>query len=275
MPEGPEIQRAADKIARVLVGEKLQEVRINWPSIEDYVDTWVGRTIVSIKAKGKALLTELDNGDVLYTHNQLYGRWLTRKTHEEPSSRRSLRIAFRTCKGGAYLYSATDLEVWSKETISDQPYVAKLGPDILDENLTTRRLKKRLTEKAFRNRQLVTLYLDQSFLAGPGNYLRSEILFCAGVHFRTKPRQLEAKQLTRLARETLKISQRAYEQQGVTVEAGLVKKLKAQGLRKRGYRHYVFGREGKDCRICRMDTIVKVRVSGRSVFFCPTCQPEL
>lgn len=274
MPEGPEIQRAADKIARVLEGEMLTHVKINWPALQDYQETWTGRTIVSIRARGKALLTEFDNGDVLYTHNQLYGRWVTRRTHQEPRSNRSLRLAFFTEKGSAYLYSATDLEVWSTDTVSQQPYVAKLGPDILDENLTTRKLKKRLMDKAFRNRQLVTLYLDQHFLAGPGNYLRSEILFCAGVHYRKKPGQLTSEQLTGLARETLKLSQRAYEQQGVTVDSKMVKKLKAQGQKKRGYRHYVFAREGKACRICESDTVVKVRVSGRSVFFCPTCQPE-
>ena len=272
MPEGPEIQRACDKIARVLKREKLEKVEVEWPALEEFEQIWQGATIVDLRARGKALLTFFDTGDILYTHNQLYGRWLTRTTHKRPASSRSLRLAFYTRKGSAFLYSATDLEVLSQEEIPQHKYLSSLGPDILDETLRPARIKKRLLEKRFRNRQLAGLYLDQSFLAGPGNYLRSEILFIAGVHPRLKPSQLSEEQLKRLARTTLLVSRRAYETGGVTTEPKLEKRLKAEGERRRTRRHYVFGREGKLCRVCEQEEVEKVTISSRSVFFCPACQ---
>jgi formamidopyrimidine-DNA glycosylase len=48
---------------------------------------------------------------------------------------------------------------------------------VLDPLLTWRDVSRRLNEPCLRNRSLGSLYLDQGFLAGIGNYLRSEILF--------------------------------------------------------------------------------------------------
>ena len=45
-------------------------------------------------------------------------------------------------------------------------------------------------EPAFRKRSLGSLYLDQRFLAGNGNYLRSEILWAARLNPERKPAAL-------------------------------------------------------------------------------------
>ena len=271
MPEGPEIQIACDKVARVVEGHRLNRVQIPWPALQEYEDIWTGRLVKNMEARGKALLFHFDCGDILYTHNQLYGRWLTRKKPELPKSNRTLRLAFYTDRGGAFLYSATDLEVLSADELKTHPYIGSLGPDILDPQLTRTKLKNRLLHKRFRNRQLASLYLDQSFLAGPGNYLRIEILFCAGVPPRAKPSQLSVAQVKTLADRTLEISNRAYLTKGYTTEPALAEELKRQGEQRRSRRHYVFGRAGKACRLCDY-TIVKVKISSRSVFYCAQCQ---
>lgn len=272
MPEGPEIQIACDKIARVLKGEKVVELSIPWEPLSSYQEQWSGIKITDLKARGKALLTYFETGDILYTHNQLYGRWVVRKNGKEPQSSRTLRLGFRTSKGAAFLYSATDLEVLMENELSTHKYLGALGPDILDPKTTTAKVVKRLQSKSFRNRQLAGLYLDQHFLAGPGNYLRSEILFCSQVHPKRKPSQLSVEALKRLAQTTLKISRRAYKTKGITTEASLEKRLKSEGERRRTRRHYAFGRAGSKCRVCEIATIEKIKVSSRSVFFCPVCQ---
>ena len=151
MPEGPEIQIACDKVARIVVGHPLKRVHIPWPPLSDYETEWTGHTVEKMEARGKALLFHFDCGDVLYTHNQLYGRWLTRRKPEQPKSNRTLRLAFYTEKGAAFLYSATDLEVLMPAELATHPYVGSLGPDILDPALTPAKVKKRLQQKRFRN----------------------------------------------------------------------------------------------------------------------------
>ena len=88
------------------------------------------------------------------------------------------------------LFSASDINILQSEE-EDQFFLQKIGPDILDEGLTWKVVSRRLSDK-FRNRQLASLFLDQSFLAGVGNYLRSEILFDARAN-PLKPKELALK----------------------------------------------------------------------------------
>jgi endonuclease VIII len=274
MPEGPEIRRVADQIGRVLTGYTLVKVKAPYLTVQDFAQQWVGCRVLSVTPRGKALLTRLDNDDIIYSHNQLYGRWLTRKTEKEPSSNRSLRLALVSRGGAAYLYSATDIEVLKEQDIPHHPYLAKLGPDILDPDVTVAKVSKRLAHSSYRGRQLAALLLDQNFMAGPGNYLRSEILFDCGLHPRLRPKDLTVPKRTGLARAILRISKRAYQHAGITTEPKLAKRLKNAGERRRHYRHYVFGRTGLPCRTCSGE-IVREDISSRSVFYCPECQPDL
>ena len=135
-----------------------------------------------------------------------------------------------------------------------------------------RDIVERLELPRFRNRALAGLYLDQAFLAGNGNYLRSEILWAAGVNPAAKPAALDAGVLEALARQTLKISRRPYRTRGVTVPPAQAKELKAQGLKYGEYRFFVFGRQGLPCYRC--DSLLeRATMASRNIFYCPTCQP--
>ena len=61
--------------------------------------------------------------------------------------------------------------------------------------LTPRKLKARLQHKSFQRRRFTSLLLDQGFLAGLGNYLRSEILFVARVHPTLRPIDCDEQQI--------------------------------------------------------------------------------
>ncbi len=248
------------------------EVEAPWPTLKGKAELWIGESVTSVTSQGKALLTRFSNGDILYSHNQLYGRWLTRRDGKQPASRRTVRVGFKTEAGGvAYLYSATDIEVLWEQELPLHRYLSGLVPDILDQELSAGEISRRLRSRPFYRRQLAGLLLDQGFLAGPGNYLRSEYLFVSGLHPKLRPADLETQQHLRLARTVLKVSERAYRQAGVTVEPTLARKLKKSGERKRRYRHYVFGRAGQPCRKCGTE-VVRQDIAGRAVFFCPDCQ---
>ena len=94
----------------------------------------------------------------------------------------------------------------------------------------------RLGEKAFRRRALGALYLDQGFLAGNGNYLRSEVLYFSGLHPARRPADLDDAARERLARETLRVARRSYRTAGITNPPSRVEVLKSQGLRRGAFR---------------------------------------
>ena len=115
--------------------------------------------------------------------------------------------------------------------------------------------------------------LDQSFVAGLGNYLRSEILHQAGVHPKARPKDLDVESVTKWGSLTKAISIRSYESNGLTVSDELAGRRKDMGERRRSYRHSAFCRVGRDCHICGA-TIIRIRVSGRRLDMCPECQVE-
>ena len=214
---------------------------------------------------------DLESGRVLYTHNQLYGKWFTCAPDKPPRTGRTLRVAIETRKRWALLYSASDISVWDTDHIEEHPFLKRIGPDILNPNLTWREVAERLESKAFSGRALNSVYLDQAFLAGLGNYLRSEILFAAGIHPSRKARELTKGQIGKLARATLEISQRSYALQGVTIPERRYKALKKQGLSYGKARFFVFSRARQPCHICSTQ-IERSVANSRRIYVCGYCQ---
>jgi endonuclease-8 len=272
VPEGPEIRRAADRIEAVVGGRRAERVFFAFRHLAPFADELRGRTVSAVETRGKAMLTWFDDALAVYSHNQLYGRWIVRKKPGLPKTRRQLRFAIHTEAGAALLFSASEIAVLDREGIRAHPFLAKLGPDPLRASTTARTLRTRLTSPPFRRRRLAGLLLDQSFAAGLGNYLRSEILFDAGVHPAARPIDLSDEAVAALARSIDRIVRRAYRTGGITTDAKRATALKRAGQPRRSYRHYVFARAGRPCRACG-DAVARLELAGRRVFLCPTCQP--
>ena len=274
MPEGPEIRLAADRIAAVLVGQIVVEVEFGLPDLKRFEQRLEGKKVSAVETRGKAMLTRFDCGLTLYSHNQLYGRWFTVRRSQLPKTKRSLRVALHTESHSALLYSASDIQVLNDEQLTRHAFLQRIGPDILDPQLTVEQVVRRLGAREYRNRALGSLYLDQAFLAGNGNYLRSEILWSAGLEPAQKPAALDSPALEKLARETLRISRRSYRTRGVTVAPSLAKSLKARGKPYQEYRFNVYGRDGLPCHRCNTQ-IERRLMSSRNIFVCPECQSNM
>ena len=273
MPEGPEIRLAADRIAKVLVGEAIVETALTLPPLRKFEERLTGSTVTAIDTRGKAMLTRFSNGLTLYSHNQLYGRWYTARRNKLPNTKRQLRVALFTRSHAALLYSASDIEVLTESGVAAHAFLNRVGPDILDPSLTVEGISERLTDPRFRNRALGSLFLQQEFLAGNGNYLRSEILWAAEVSPRLKPANLDAAAIDRISSQTLAIAHRSYRNRGITASAEEVRERKAQGLSYQKFRFQIYGRGGLPCYRCA-SVIERQTMSSRSIFVCPNCQGE-
>ena len=272
MPEGPEIRIAADRVQDALQGERIDEVMLAPPRLRRFRRRLEGAVVTAVDTAGKAMLTRFDNGLTLYSHNQLYGRWYVRERGVLPRTGRSLRVALHTAKRSALLYSASDIEVLDAAGLPEHPFLNRIGPDILDGDLHWKTVAARLDDDRFRRRALSALYLDQSFIAGIGNYLRSEILFFAGLAHTRRPMDLTRVERNRLARETLAIAQRSYRTRGITNPPARVRARVAAGDTTRGsHRFAVFGRDGRPCDTCGT-TIARAEAGSRRIYFCDTCQ---
>ena len=270
MPEGPEIRRAADRLQKAIVGAPLRAVEFAFPRLKTFEDELAASRVSAIETRGKAMLTHFANGLSVYSHNQLYGRWYVVKAGKSAKTTRSLRFAVRGVTHDILLYSASDIDVLDEVGIATHPFLHKLGPDALDATLTVQQVDARLADPHRARRRLADLLLDQAFVAGIGNYLRSEILFDARLLPTRRPGSLDAQERAALAQSILTITRRAYRLAGITNDPARAAELKVAGVSYGQRRHAVFERAGKLCYRCA--GTIETAELNRRVFWCPGCQ---
>src|SRR6056297_3520114 len=171
----------------------------------------------------------------------------------------------------ALLYSASEIDVLEADELDDHSFISRAGLDILSSGAKPDKIVDWMRRDEFRRRRLGHLLLDQSFLAGVGNYLRSEILFGAGLPQDRRIADLGDEALERLAETAHTLMWRATDTSGITNDPERADRLKKAGWRRRDYRHYVFGRDGQACFACD-EPIEKTIVGSRRLYFCPRCQ---
>lgn len=224
-----------------------------------------------VRPRGKALLTEFVGGLTVYSHNQLYGRWVVTDNGEVPTTGRQLRLALYTKRHACLLYSASAIEVLDKEGVAQHPFLNRLGPDVLETAIEE--IEGRYRDTSFQGRQLGALLLDQAFLAGLGNYLRSEILFMARVFPLARLGDVSREQRALLAEYTLALTRQSYRTEGVTNDLKSYEALRRAGRSFAESRYWVFDRETAPCYECGAE-ILKISVNSRRLYYCPRCQPE-
>mgnify|MGYP002780728099 FL=1 len=258
MPEGPEIRLAADQIANALIDRRVTEMFFAFEHLKPYEAEFIGHSVSAVRTRGKGMVICFTNQLYIYSHNQLYGRWYVRKRNSYPTTKRQLRLAIHNAKKSALLYSASDIEVLQESELATHPF-------------TPEQIVERFLDKRFYRRQLPILLLDQHFLGGLGNYLRSEILFVARVYPAMRPIDCSDKEINALVNAVLSVTQQSYNTKGITNDLEIAMKLKSQGHTRSYYRHYVFNRENRPCWICGTP-IEKEILAGRRLYYCPHCQ---
>ena len=273
MPEGPEIKRLATRLDKVLTNQPLEEFQFSYGDLDRFNDQLRVQKITKIDSKGKALLIFFESGLTLYSHNQLYGKWLIVRKGKIPKTNRAQRLTISTSRHSAFLYSASSIEVLQPEELEDHPYLIKLGPDALAEDTNWKQIYQQLTSSRFEGRSLGALLLDQHFVAGIGNYLRSEILHVSGLSPSDRPRDLSVYKKQSLSKDILRVTGQAFLTAGVTNDLFRVSVLKEQGLSRSKYRFAIFARAGLPCYECG-EEIVRSETNGRRFYSCPACQPS-
>lgn len=271
MPEGPEIWRTADTLTKALQDKTINDLYFSFDELKEYESKLKGQRIRNVEARGKALVTFFEDDLAMYSHNQLYGKWMIRDAGQEPDTNRSLRVAIHNGEKSAYLYSASEIEMLDQSEVERHPYIKKLGPDVLHPDTTFEDILAQFMSDEFKNRKLTTLLLDQGFVSGIGNYLRSEIMFYAKVDPRKKLREYSDDQKEALAKATYKLTTRSYETGGITNDPEIVEALERENAKRGDIRFFVYKRTDDRCHKCG-SIIEEEKTGGRKIYFCPSCQ---
>ena len=90
-----------------------------------------------------------------YGHNQLYGKWLVASQipGESEIGKRELRASFEVQGAGAYLFSASEMEIVATEEVLDIPFIKRNnGFDILGRDCTTFEVLEFITNSKFQKK---------------------------------------------------------------------------------------------------------------------------
>lgn len=272
MPEGPEIRRAADRIEQQIGGRAIEHAWFAFPELAKQAASFTGIHVSRVDTWGKAMLIRFDDQRVLYSHNQLYGVWKLHRDDKPPVTKRTLRVRLTAQGRCASLYSASDISLWHEDNLIEHPFLSRLGPDLLSQEVTPGQVQQRLNSKQFQRRSLGALLLDQGLVAGLGNYLRSEILFFTQLHPKQRPIDLSDDQVQQLAACIVSTTQQAYEQAGVTNRQAWIDQAIRSGEPRRQWRFAVFERAGLECHRCGA-VIERTMIGSRRLYLCPCCQP--
>ena len=284
MPELPEVETVRRGLLPVMEGQRIVAARVNrpdlrWPLPARMSDRLTGATVTALRRRSKYILADLDTGETLLSHLGMSGRMLVSGQtigtfhHEHPAAQKHDHVVFDMANGtrvtfnDARRFGAMDL--MATLNADQHPLLAKLGPEPLgnafDDAYLAQRLSGRMTP-------IKSALLDQSVIAGLGNIYVCETLFRA----RISPLRLAASLTTA---ETLALVPIIRE---VLTEAILAGGSSLRDYRQTdgelGYfqhRFAVYDHEGDPCPAPDCPGVVTRTVqSGRSSFYCPTCQPH-
>jgi formamidopyrimidine-DNA glycosylase len=282
MPELPEVETVRQGLVPVLEGRKFARViqrrgDLRFPLPPKFAERLTGRRVEKLTRRAKYILAHLDGGEVLIMHLGMSGRFsiegakVGRFAHATPEPGKHDHIVFETDKGARVTF--TDhrrfgmMDLFKASEEATYKYLAALGPEPLSREFSPATLDAALTGK---RTPIKAALLDQRVVAGLGNIYVCEALFRAGI----SPKRLAS---TVVGEPTRKLVPE--------IKAVLRAAIKAGGSTLRDYKQtsgelgyfqhnfLVYDREEEPCLKKGCSGVVRRIVqSGRSTFFCATCQ---
>lgn len=157
-----------------------------------------GATVGKAYARGKHLLLPLADGRVLHSHLRMRGSWRLFRAGERWSKPARLAwLVLRTEALVAVQFNGPVLELLRPGAMALHPVLARLGPDVLDDDFDAGRAA-RTAILAAEDRAVAEVLLDQRVASGIGNIAKSEGLWSARANPFATPGQLGEERLTKV-----------------------------------------------------------------------------
>jgi formamidopyrimidine-DNA glycosylase len=269
VPELPEVETTVRGLRPALEGQTLSHVEARRADLRfafppDLRQRLTGARVTALGRRAKYGLIDTDRGDTMIFHLGMSGRWRLDPeaigTHDhlvlETGAGRLLALNDPRRFGSVDLFPTTGL--------ADYPVFVAMGPEPLGPDFTSEYLGLALTG---RSAPIKALLLDQRIVAGLGNIYVCEALHMAGIAPTRAGGRISRKRLDILVPAIRAVLEAAIEAGGSTLR-DYARPSGELGYFAKQWR--VYGREGEPC---QCGAPVKRRIdSGRSTFFCATCQ---
>jgi formamidopyrimidine-DNA glycosylase len=282
MPELPEVETVRAGLAPTLEGAVIARTEVNrpdlrWPFPERMAERLRDVRVEALRRRSKYILADLSSCETLLIHLGMSGRILISGDplgqfhHEHPAPEKHDHVVFHLDSGARITFNdprrfgAMDLIPTAE--LSGHKLLRDLGPEPLgngfDEMYLTSRLK-------FRKSPIKTALLDQKLVAGLGNIYVCEALYRAGIAPGRRCDRIAARRVQKLVPMIREVLREAIASGGSSLRDY---RTAAGELGYFQHSFAVYDREGKPCPTLDCGTAIRRIVqSGRSSFYCPSCQ---
>lgn len=269
MPELPEVEVTRLSFADRIAGARIASVRVGkplrWP-LGCEPGSLVGRTVRSVRRRGKYLLLELDRG-VLLLHLGMSGSLRFDRAmppeglhdHFDLGTDRGVLRLNDPRRFGAVVFCESESAPQALKLLGG------LGVEPLGEGFDLDAFHAGLKRRKAPIKQVL---LAGDLVVGVGNIYASEALFLAGIRPTLAAHRISRPRAARLQAAIREVLARAVAKGGSTLRDF----SNAQG--ESGYfqlEAMVYDRAGEPCRTCG-SPIRAIRQGARATYFCPACQ---
>ena len=277
--ELPELETLRRDLDRDIGGKRIRSVDLDSMAViprhstrKAFGSKLEGVNIKSVARKGRVLIATLSSDDVLVFDLNAHGRLLRATGRKKPTSDTKASIVFTQqgqlrflSPGGA---GGGEMFVLPRETLGDEvPELTKLGFDPVDEPLSWQQFGQRLVQ---RDKNLLPLLMDDTFIVGLGPIYIDEILHAALLRWDRPSGSLSVQEIRRFYRAIVETIHNAIKHRGTTLpnDDSPNRYLDLHG-KEGGYGEYleVFGRDGERSRNGRGD-VRKTRIANRTHYYC-------
>ncbi len=292
MPELPEVETVRRGLQPVMEGQRIARVEtrragLRFPFQTDFAARLEGKTVSGLGRRAKYLMADMDNGDVLLMHLGMSGSFRVTLPEGERTpgdfhyprseNRTHDHVVFHMASGAMISFNDPRrfgyMKIVPRVDMDAEPLLRGLGPEPLGNEFDAAMLARSCAGK---KTSLKAALLDQRVVAGLGNIYVCEALFRS--HLSPK------RQASTLTDRKGGATDHAKRLVG-SIHTVLNAAIKAGGSSLRDHRQtdgelgyfqhsfLVYDREGEPCKTPKCKgTVKRFTQSGRSTFWCPTCQ---
>lgn len=280
MPELPEVETVRRGLAPVMEGAVIAQAQVNrpdlrWPFPPQMAERLTGQKVTALRRRSKYILVDLSSGETLIIHLGMSGRMLVsgqmigqfHENHPAPAKHDHVVLDMdngtRVTFNDARRFGAMDLT--ATHDTENHWLIKDIGPEPLGNGFNELTLKARLKG---RKTPIKTALLDQKNVAGLGNIYVCEVLHRARINPTKLSGTLTGPRIAALVPIIRQVLTEAIDAGGSSL------KDYRQTDGELGYFQHsfmVYDREGDPCTSCATP-IARIVQSGRSTFYCPTCQ---
>jgi len=251
---------------------QLNRSDLRFPFADGFIDRIQGTTLTRLTRRAKFLQAELSSGERLFMHLGMSGRFTIDASptaefiHAHNTNPKHDHVIFEMSSGARIIYNDPRRFGFMELIGEGEPYrLDDLGPEPMGNGFNAPDLREKLKGK---KSKIKAALLDQRNIAGLGNIYVCEALYRAGISPKRAAGRLSVAETESLVGHIKDVIQDAVKAGGSSL------KDFANTEGDLGYFQHsfdVYGREDEECNSCTAP-IRRIVQSGRSSFFCSTCQ---